>query len=246
MSKSDRDRAGELGRGKRVRSHHRIKLPVGQFHLVAQAQRIPAKDGAQHARQLVLGADPDLHEHIVVDQGHHVGRRSADDLGLADVEGDGQALGECLVGIGKHHIAERKVDCRAVESRFECGIDRRRRRRDSDQILGRGERRHRLAIVIELRRRSVAERDHAQLVGPLHDHLGHRRIGQRGANATRAFVSHHRRERQRTCRRQTLARRFQQVNRLGFEFRLGRGRHRFARRLGGGGFRGLPGFRRAR
>jgi hypothetical protein len=39
---------------------------------VTQMLRVVAIDRAEHPRQLVVGADPDLHEHVVVDERHHV------------------------------------------------------------------------------------------------------------------------------------------------------------------------------
>ena len=182
-----RGRGGFRGR-ERVGGDRRLELPVRELHLVAQMLRVVAIDRAQHARQLVVGADPDLHQHVLVDERHHVGRDAADHLRLADVERDLEPVGDALVRIRHDDVGEREVDRRGVERRLQRGVDRRRRRGDGDQVLRRRERHHRLAVVVELGRRAVARGDHAQLVGPLHDDIGGRRVGERRAEAARALV----------------------------------------------------------
>ena len=72
--------------------------------LVAQVRQVIAVYPAYHPGQFILGADPYLYEHVVVGKCHHVGRRSADDLGLADVKGQDQPIGQSLVRVGYHHV----------------------------------------------------------------------------------------------------------------------------------------------
>ena len=157
----------------------RIERPVRQIHVVAQHQRIVQVNRAQLARQFVVGADPDLREHVAVRERHHVGGGAADFLRLADVERHFHAFREVLVRIGNHQIGERKVDRRRIERSRERCVDGRRRNRGGDEILGRREGRHRLAVVIELGGRTVTGRDHAQLVGPLQRDVGARRVDER-------------------------------------------------------------------
>ncbi len=123
-----RCRRGLRGR-EGVGGDRRLELPVRELHLMTQMLRVVAIDRAQHARQLVVGADPDLHQHVLVDERHHVGRDAADHLRLADVERDLEPVGDALVGIRHDDIRERKVDRRGVERRLQRGIDRRWRRR---------------------------------------------------------------------------------------------------------------------
>jgi len=59
----------------------------------------------------VFGADPHLHEHVIGGVGDHVGGGVADDMRLADVEGELQIAGDVPVRIGDDQIGEREVDC---------------------------------------------------------------------------------------------------------------------------------------
>jgi len=63
-------------RGKGVGRDRAIDLPARELDLVPQPSRVVQIHGADHARQLVVGADPDLGEHPVVGDRNHVRRRA--------------------------------------------------------------------------------------------------------------------------------------------------------------------------
>src|SRR6266699_1038326 len=80
--------AGGLRRGKCARWNYRVKLPVGEYQVVAQLLGIVEVNRMEQSRQFVFGPDPNLHEHPAVDICYHVRCRCANHLGLADVVGE--------------------------------------------------------------------------------------------------------------------------------------------------------------
>jgi len=220
MGERDRHRTRRLCRSKVGRRHHRIHFPARQLHLMALSQRVATVHRAQHPRQLVVGTDPDLHEDLVVGECHHVGTRPADDLRLTDVEGADQTGGETAVGVGEQDVGEREIDACVPERRLERLVDRWRCGGDGNEVFRRRMGGHRPAVIVERGGRTIAEGDHAQFVGSLHEHFGDGHESQRRAEAARMLVGDLRREGQRACRCQTVAHRLQQIEGACFEHRL--------------------------
>src|SRR5439155_9648881 len=127
---------------------------------------------------------------------------------------------------------EGEVDRGGVVGRLQRGIDRGWGLGGGDEVLGRREGHHRLAVVVELAGGTVARRDHPELVGSLQGDLTPRRVDEGRPEAARALVADHRRERHRVSSGQAAGRGLQEVDRLGFERRLDRMCGCLARRLG--------------
>ena len=104
---------------------------------MAQLRAIVPVYRAHHARQLVVRADPQLHECMIELKSDHVGLHAAHDGRLPDVEREPDSLGNVRIRIGHDEISKRKVDRRGVECLHQCGIDVRRCVGDREQVLGR-------------------------------------------------------------------------------------------------------------
>jgi hypothetical protein len=102
-----------------------------------------------------------LYEYIIIGVRNHVGRHPPHDLRLPDVEGQLQPLGNVFIGVRHNHVGERKVDRRRIVSRLQRRINRRWGVSNGNEIRGWLKRHHHLAIVVELRGRTVASRDHS-------------------------------------------------------------------------------------
>ncbi len=104
---------------------------------MSESQWILAEDRAGHPGQLVLGADPDLHEHTVAGVGHHIGRGATDHARLPDVERELEPLGNIAIRVSDDYVGKRKVDRGPLVGRLERGVDGGRRLRDGEEAFGR-------------------------------------------------------------------------------------------------------------
>ena len=96
---------------------------------MAQLHRIVQINRAQHPGQFVFDANPDVQKHSAGDVCHHIRRRSTNDLRLANIKSEIEAIiDHILIRVGYDHVAEGKIDRGGLVGRLQRGVDRGGRR----------------------------------------------------------------------------------------------------------------------
>jgi hypothetical protein len=151
------------------------------------------------------------------------------------MEGELGPLRQRSIGVGKQQIGEREVDRRLLERHLQRRLEGRRHLGDGDQVLGRRQGNHRLAVEIELGSGTVALIDDPQAVGSLHRDIVARREHQGRTETAGMLVADRGGEGHRPGRRQPGAGGLEQVDGARLEGRLVDRRRLFlGRRLGTG------------